>query len=87
MSKYALIVLYLKDFEQTLDDNHEVWITFPEYGGPFFLKSTINGGNEFIAFELLTENNTRLTVLQNYSQLNFALLSKLKADAKIPARK
>ena len=76
MGKYALIVQYLKNFEQTLKDNHELWIKFPEYDCSFSLQATENGDDEFIAFDLLSETNEHFSVVQNYSQLNFAVFSK-----------
>lgn len=87
MPKYSLIVEYLKAFEQTLDDNHEVWITFPDYDCSFLLQATENGKDEFIAFELLSKANEYFAVIQHYSQLNFAVFSKEKAQSATSARR
>ena len=87
MSNYSLIVNYLKAFEQTLDDNHEVWITFPDYNSSFLLSATLTGGDMFIAFELLSDDGKSCSVIQNYSQLNFAVFSKPKISAKEQARR
>ena len=75
MSKYTLIVKYLKMFESALDDQHELGLIFPDYGGAYILQSTASGANEFIAFDLLTESGESISVIQNYSQLNFAIVS------------
>lgn len=82
--KYSLVKQCLQDFEQTLDDNHEMALAFPDYGGPFVLYATRSGGDTFIAFELLSDNGEIFTVVQNYSQLNFAVFSKLKANLEAP---
>ena len=84
MSRYNLIVSYLKGFEQTLDANHEVWVQFPKYDALFLLQSTQTGGDDFIAFELLSENGEIISVIQSYSQLNFAVFSKQKANLANP---
>ena len=76
MWKYDLIVKYLKQFEQKLDDSHELWIKFPAYDSSFSLKETVNGADEFIAFDLRSEDNEHFSVIQSYSQLNFAVFAK-----------
>ena len=81
MSKYNFIVKYLKQFEQKLDNGHELWIKFPEYDISFSLQETENGGDEFIAFDLLSEDNEHFAVIQSYSQLNFSVFSKLRTVA------
>lgn len=85
--KYSLVKQCLQDFEQTLDDNHEMALAFPDYGGPFVLYATRSGGDTFIAFELLSDNGEIFTVVQNYSQLNFTVFSKLKANLEAPPRR
>ena len=87
MSKYDLIVEYLKAFEHTLDGNHELALKFPNYGNSHLLVSTHNGEDEFIAFELLSDFGESLAVIQNYSQLNFAVISKPKPDTQSEARR
>ena len=73
--------------KKTLDENHEIALTFPEHGGPFVLDATRSGGNEFIAFELLFDTGEKFTVIQTYSHVNFAVSSKLKANFEVPARR
>ena len=80
--KYNLIVKYLKGFEMALDENHEVGIKFPEYDEPLALLSTMNGEDQFIAFEF-----DNLSVIQSYSQLNFAIVSIPKTSADKPANR
>lgn len=87
MSKYSLIKNYLKKFEQTLDENHEMALIFPSYGGPYLLQITETGGDEYIAFEMLSDSGEKLAVIQDYSQLNFSVVSRLKPDAQKPARR
>ena len=75
VSKYTLIVEYLKGFESTLDGKHELALKFSDYGGPYLLLSTQNGKDEFISFELLSDTGESLAVIQSYSQLNFIAIS------------
>ncbi len=87
MSKYTLIVKYLKAFEAELDENQEMCIKFPDYETSFLLQSTITGGDDFIAFELLSDKGEKISVIQSYSQLNFAITSRSKPIADKPARR
>ena len=86
-NNYSHIVEYLKAFEHTLDDNHEVWITFPDYNSSFLLSATLTGGDMFIAFELLSMDGESCSVIQNYSQLNFAVFSKRRNNLDRPKQK
>ena len=87
MSKYGLIVEYLKGFERTLDENHELALKFPDYDGSYILLSTQNGKDEFIAFESLSDLGKTFAVIQSYSQLNFAVFSNPKPDTQPEARR
>lgn len=49
MSKYSLIVEFLKGFERTLDDNHEVWLQIPGYNTTFKILETMTGEDEFLS--------------------------------------
>ena len=84
MSKYLLVVQYLKAFERSLDDNHEVWLKMSGYDGSFMLLETMTHEEEFIAFKLLSNTGELFSVIQSYQQLNFAVFSKPKDS---PARK
>ncbi len=87
MSKYTLVVDYLKAFEQTLDDNHEVWLKMPGYNGSFLLLETMTCKDEFIAFELMSDTAEIFSVIQSYSQLNFSVFSKLKRNPSEPKKR
>ena len=86
-SRYKLIVEYLKSFEATLEATQEIVLKFPEYGVQFPLVSTVSGGEDFIAFELQNTDGRLLTVIQNYSQLNFAIVSQTKENPSEPVRR
>lgn len=86
-SRYKLIVEYLKAFEQKLDDTQEIALKFPDYDGQFLLLSTMSGGEDFIAFELQNTDGSKFSIIQNYSQLNFAIVSETKENPSKPARR
>ena len=86
-SKYTHIVGYLRIFEQCLDDNHEIALKFPQYGDPFPLLVTRGGGDEFILFELGTSDGDTFAIVQNYSQINFAITALPKKVPDKPARR
>ena len=86
-SKYRQIVEYLRTFEQHLDNDHEIALRFAQYGGPFPLLVTRSGGEDFILFELATHDNDTFAIVQNYSHLNFAIVSLPKKTHDKPARR
>ena len=87
MSKYSLIVDFLKRFEQTLDDNHEVWLKLPGYNNTFKVLETITGDDEFLAFHLLSGTGEHFSLIQSYSTLNFAVFAKPKSFPDKPAQR
>ena len=84
---YKHIVEFIRIFEKALDSEHEVGITISPYGGPFPLAVTRGGGDNFILFELVNSNGDTFAVVQNYSHLNFAIVSLPKQRPDKPARR
>lgn len=86
-SKYDLIVQYLRTFEAHLDDEHEIAIQFAQYTGTFSLLLTRGGCDDFILFELADNEDNTFAIVQNYSQLNFAIMSLPKKNPDMPAKR
>ena len=86
-SKYEHIVNYLRIFEQSLDDKHEVGIIIAPYNRPFPLAVTRGGGEDFIFFELVNDDNDTFAVVCHYSQLNFAIVPLPKEKTEQTARR
>ena len=86
-SKYENIVQYLKIFEGALDDEHELGIIIPPFDRPFPLALTRSYGEDFILFELVTDDKDTFAVVCNFSQLNFAIVSLPKETPDQPPRR
>ena len=87
MSKYSLIVEFLKGFESTLDDNHEVWLQFPGYNTTFKILETMTGEDEFLTLHLVSGTGEHFSLIQSYSALNFAVFAKTKSSPDKPVQR
>ena len=74
-SKYNRIAEILRTFEKSIDDKHEIGLLFPLAFEAAPLAVTRGCGEDFILFELVGKNGETFTVVQNYSQINFAIVA------------
>ena len=76
------IVKEIKDFESSLDDNHDMIIHFGSLGG-MAVKSISFISPDLMCFDgYLNENQAK--IIQHLSQLNFALLSVARSEPDKP---
>ena len=75
-SDYHAIVKFFRIFNTSIDHNHELAL---KINGDIFRLANIIGCNmDFIAFEVLDDNDESLFIIQHYSQLNLVIVPILK---------
>lgn len=85
---YEVIMERIKDFEDTLDDDHEVSLQLASFGQSVTLAVTSIGYSNptTLVFHGFV-GNQRATLIQHVSQLNFLLLATQKAEPAKPPRR
>lgn len=85
---YEIIMERLKEFEDNLDDNHEVAVKLASFGQSITLGVTdIGYSNPSTLVFYGYVGDQPATLIQHVSQLNFLLLAVKKADPEKPARR
>ena len=85
---YEIIMKEIKNFEETLDDDHEVALKLTSFGQSITLSVTeIGYANPSTLFFYGYIGESPATLIQHISQLNFLLLATKKADPDQPPRR
>lgn len=85
---YDIIMKRIKDFENSLDDEHEVSLLLTSFGQSITLAVTeIGYSNPSILVFHGFVNNQYATLIQHISQLNFLLIAVKKVDSEKPPRR
>ena len=85
---YQLIMEEIRDFEASLDDEHEVALKLASFGQTVTLSVTdIGFANPSTLYFRGFVGGQRATLMQHMSQLNFLLLAVEKRDPEKPARR
>ena len=85
---YSFIMKEIKNFEETLDDDHEVILKLTSFGQSITLSVTeIGYANPSTLFFYGYIGESPATLIQHISQLNFLLLATKKADPDQPPRR
>jgi len=86
--QYELICQSIKDFESTLDLEHEISLQLSSFGQSILLNVTdIGYSNPSIIHFYGYVNNQKAHLIQNVNQLNFLMLATPKTDPQKPARR
>lgn len=86
--QYELILEQIKDFEDTLDDEHEVGIQLASFGQSILMNVTSIGySNPYLIVFYGFVNGNRSTLIQHMNQLNFLLTAVQKAEPSEPPRR
>ena len=85
---YEVVMERIKDFEEELDNDHEVSLLLTSFGQSVTLAVTEIGYSNptTLVFHGFV-NGQRATLIQHVSQLNFLLLAVKKADPEKPPRR
>ena len=85
---YDVIMNRIKEFEQSLDDNHEVAVKLASFGQAITMSVTdIGYSNPSTLVFYGYVGSQQATLIQHMSQLNFLLLAVEKADPEKPPRR
>lgn len=85
---YEVIVDRIKEFEDELDQNHEVGVMLASFGKSITMAVTAIGySNPSTLVFYGTVNGQAATLIQHVTQLNFLLLALEKADPEKPPRR
>lgn len=85
---YEVIMERIKEFEDSLDDDHEIAIRLASFGQSITMSVTEIGYSNpstLVFYGLIGDQ--RATLIQHVSQLNFLLLSVKKEDPEKPPRR
>jgi hypothetical protein len=76
-SVFRRLVLYIREFEAQLDQNHEVGGRMVSFGTTvqFHIMDMGFWGPDIITFDGVDENGSRMKLIQNISQLNVLLVA------------
>lgn len=86
--QYEIIVNEIKDFEEHLDDNHEVALNLTNFGQNIIMNVTdIGYSNPSLIHYYGYVNGKYSQLIQHVSQINFLLTSVDKEDPSKPARR
>lgn len=86
--QYELLCKYIKQFQDDLDDEHEIGLQLTSFGQSITLNVTdIGYSNPSIIDFYGYVNGNKAHLIQNINQLNFLLISVPKADPNKPARR
>lgn len=87
-AQYNIIVEQIKDFEASLDSEHEVALKLAYFGQSIMMSVTdIGYQNPSLIFYYGYVNDAPCRLIQHVSQINFLLLSQQKTDPEKPARR
>ncbi len=85
---YELIREYIKEFEDSLDNEHEVGVKLTSFGQSITMSVTdIGYANPTTLIFYGLVNGNQATLIQHMSQLNFLLIAVPKADPEQPPRR
>lgn len=86
--QYEVVIRQIKEFEEDLDDNHEVALRLASFGQSILLNVTDIGyaNPSTIVFYGFVDGKSA-TLVQHMSMLNFLLLSVPKQNPKKPANR
>lgn len=86
--QYEILCDYIKDFQDGLDDNHEVGLQLASFGQSMLLNVTdIGFSNPSLIHFYGYCNGNQAHLIQHVNQLNFLLLAVPKLDSQKPARR
>lgn len=86
--QYELLCDYIKNFQNELDDEHEVGLQLASFGQSMLLNVTdIGYANPSLIHFYGYCNGNKAHLVQHINQLNFVLISLPKTDPKKPARR
>lgn len=86
--KYEKIIEQIRDFEQKLDDEHEIALKLASFGSSITMAVTYIGfQNPDILYFYGFVNGKEAQLIQHASQLNFLITSVEKEDKSKPARR
>lgn len=86
--QYEKICEQIKDFQDSLDDEHEVALLLTNFGQSIILNVTNLGyQNPCLIYYYGYSNGNRCQLIQHISQINFLLMSVPKPDPNKPARR
>ncbi len=85
---YEVIVEYIREFENTLDNDHEIAIRLASFGRSITMAVTdIGYANPSTLVFYGYVDGQYATLIQHMSQLNFLLIAAKKADPEKPPRR
>ncbi len=86
--QYEILCEYIKEFQDSLDDEHEVCIQLASFGQSILMQVTSMGyaNPSLITFDGYV-NNQYCQLIQHVNQLSFMLMSSPKAEPEEPARR
>lgn len=86
--KYEKIMEQVRDFEENLDEDHEIGLMLASFGSSItMLVTEIGYQNPDLLYFYGSVNGTDSQLIQHVSQLNFLLTSVEREDKSIPARR
>ena len=86
--QYELLCSYIKEFQEGLDDEHEVGLKLASFGQSITLNvANIGYSNPSLIHFYGYCNGSKVHLIQHINQLNFLLISIPKADPEKPARR
>ncbi len=86
--KYEKIMEQIHDFEETLDDEHEIALKLASFGSSITMVVTeIGYQNPGLLYFYGFVNGVEAQLIQHMSQLNFLLISVEREDKTKPARR
>jgi hypothetical protein len=86
--QYEVIMHRIKDFEEELDDEHEIAIQLTSFGKDILMNVTdIGYSNPSTVVFYGYVNGQKATLIQHMSMLNFLLLAVKKLEPEKPARR
>ena len=85
---YQRLILYIKNFEQNLDNKHEVAMGFTDTGaGVLRIEGLGYFDPDIVTYYGSDQNGARVQLVQHVSQLNVLLRATLKPDTEETARR
>lgn len=86
--QYELLCNHIKDFQNSLDDEHEVGIQLASFGQSIVLNvETIGYSNPCLIHFYGYFNGNKCHLIQHVNQLNFLLIAIPKSDPSKPAHR
>jgi hypothetical protein len=86
--QYEILTRSIKEFEDELDDDHEVAVQLASFGQSLVMQVTeIGYSNPALIHFYGYVNGNKSELIQNISQLNFLLMAVPKPDPEKPARR